>query len=786
MAKRKKKKWFARTKKERKATLREAWLSLQQGNLNAASQIAAQVVQQTQAKNENQQAQQLLAEVDFRRAMETRNPEQRLSHLENALTALPHEPRFHFYRGIALLQTDKAAAALQEFDLVAKTESQREGLAFFRQLARLSAKKSLTKESQISKAETNTLKLLEVFSKRPSKKLAETSLNEPLLGNPEIWKALLAMRHDKSAAPSLPLEEERETTPGKASGSKTTLAILTYYQGVAAMRKNETETAKTLWQQALSQGFTPPWNQKNVGLTLRQEFDDLAQAERWQEILKNFERLPANLNDDALNQVASHALFQQGHEQAEKGNWRKAVKYWQEASEKSHNRYLAQNLAIAQEQQGAWEEAAKEWREMLRRRPRKEGHPDYLSEKQVAAIWEHAATCYVNAYIDDEAVKCQRKAIQYDPQNLELRFKLISMLMPEGRGDSQTVIKELKAILDIAPEDIEALTQLAHLYRNDWRHDPLPLWKKILEIEPDNTEARKELAWSYVDKVLPQKRGFLSKIPPFKQRVEILEEGLTLLPNHPDLILALGIVHIDAHKDAQGRDYLLQAQKQAPKDAQIAAMVLQNLIHVHGDEDIEKIIPQIHQIPSLLPSFWVDQGRTALDHPKWARRFYEEALEHLNYIDLVSRASVLVDIYLSIPPGKHKDLRQTYIDKIVQEVPKSGAVEFIQAIATIDVEGNMGKAKRLLRQAKRRAKAANDNRLLQQIEAEEKALTMPPPPDALMDMLFNNMGGMGGKKGPKEMDDMLNEFMRQMESKHGKKEMERMIEDMLNDLEGGF
>ena len=507
------------------------------------------------------------------------------------------------------------------------------------------------------------------------------------------------------------------------------------------------------------------------------------QAERWQDVLKNFERLPANLNDEALNQVASLALFHQGYEQAEKGNWRKAVKYWQDASAKSHNRYLAQNLAIAQEQQGAWEEAAKEWREMLRRRPRKEGHPDYLSEKQVAAIWEHAATCYLNAYIDDEAVKCQRKAIEYDPQKLELRFKLISMLMPEGRGNADAVIKELKAILEIAPDNVEALTQLAHLYTNDWRYDPLPLWKKILELEPHNKEARKELAWSYVEKVLPQKPGYVSRILPFKQRVEILQEGLTILPDHPDLILALGIVHIDAHKDAQGRDYLMQAHNLAPQDAQIAAMVLQNLIHVHGDDDIEKIIPQIHQIPNLLPGFWIDQGRTALDHPKWARRFYDEALEQLKYIDLVSRASVLVDIYLSLPPGKYKELKQIYIDKIVQEVPKSGAVEFIQAIAAIDVEGNMGKVKRLLRQAKRRAKAANDARLLQQIEAEEKALTMSP--NTMMDMLFN-MSGMGGKKGPKQMDEMLNDFLYEMEGKYGKKEMERMIEDMLDDLEGGF
>ncbi|GAK55169.1 hypothetical protein U27_02001 [Candidatus Vecturithrix granuli] len=255
MARHKKKKWFARNAPEPKATLREAWLSLQQGNLNAAFQMTAQVLQQTQGAEEIQQAYQLLAEIHFRRALETQNPEKKLPHLENALAVLPQDPRFHFHYGIALLQTEKAAAALQEFDLVAKTEPKREGLAFFRQLALLSAKKPLAKNQQLSEAETNTLKVLELFTQRPSKKLTETPVNDPLLGNSQVWNALHAMRHDKTATPNLLPTEENA-----ARLSKAVSAILTYYQGVAAIRKEDVQTAKALWQQALAKGFTTPWN----------------------------------------------------------------------------------------------------------------------------------------------------------------------------------------------------------------------------------------------------------------------------------------------------------------------------------------------------------------------------------------------------------------------------------------------------------------------------------------------------------------------------------------------
>ncbi len=479
-----------------------------------------------------------------------------------------------------------------------------------------------------------------------------------------------------------------------------------------------------------------------------QEFLDLVEVQRWNEIVSKYHRLPSNLSDDTLDQIVSLALFHLGYAPAQKGKWKDALKYWGEAAQKANNRYLAQNLALAQEQLGRWAHAAQAWRDMLQRRPRKKDHPDYLAEKQVSAMWEHVAECYQNVYRDADAIECLRKAIQYAPDNVALRFKLVSVLMVEDHGDQEAAARELNSILEIEPDNVEALTQLAHYYKGHWKYDAAPLWRKIIALDPDNPEVKQELADSYVKKALPEKKPgwFSRKRTSYKQQVEILQEGLELLPDHPDLLVAFGIVHINAKKKTQAKEQFLRAYQVAPQNLVIVETVLQNLIHLKEDKLMEEMIPEIHTVPNLLPGFWVDQGITALDHKSWAQRFFDEALEHLNYTDKTTKAGVLVDIYMGIPEKKqHQDLRKLYMKRIEQEVPQSGALEYLEGFLVFARTHTTTKARRLIRKAKKLATAANDTGMLQHIEVAERMLSVPT--GDLMNILFQMEESLGGKGG---------------------------------------
>jgi len=747
MAKRKKKKRRKPKKQLSGSYLSEALTSLRQGDINAASNLASRVVQLTNKVSEVEQAQRILEEIHFRNAVNNQDLQKKLTDLTVTLKASPKDNRLHFHRGIALLQTGKAAEALKEFDLIAKTEPEREGLAYFRQLACLASKKTLGKAQNLSAAEANTLKLIKEFQKRPSEKVAGTIPEMPLLGNPEMWNMLLKMRHNKKFTPTEQLKELATTdTPKPVS------AILQYYQGIAAMREDNLNAARDLWQKALSKGVATKWSQKNLGLCIRQEFLDLVEAKRWDEIVNKFRRLPSTLNDKTLNQIVSLTFFHLGYAQAEKNKWKQAIKHWTEAAQKANNQYLAQNMALAREQLGQWARAADAWREMLRRKPRKQDHPDYLTDKQVATVWEHVVVCYLNAHMEEDAIDCLYKAVEYDSGNLTLRFKLVSMLMAEGYGDTEAAAGELKNILKVDPNNIEALTQLAHIYQ-DWEYDTIHLWKKIVELEPENTEARGELAQSYIKKVMPEDKpgGFFGRRSPYKQQLEVLQEGLEVLPDHPDLVAALGIVHTRAKKKKQAKEQFLRVYQLAPQDTHLVSLVLQNLIRLKENKPIEEMIPEIRTIPGLLPGFWVDQGTAALHHPSWARRFFDEALEQLNYTDKTTKAGVLVDIYLCIPPGRqHQAFRDTYMQKIKQEVPQSGALEYLEGYTLFSQTHNIKKARRLIQKAKKLAAAAKDTGVLQHIEVVENLLSTSP-----VDFINTLLRGMD--------EEMLEELIEEME-----------------------
>ena len=73
-----------------------------------------------------------------------------------------------------------------------------------------------------------------------------------------------------------------------------------------------------------------------------------------------------------------------------------------------------------------------------------------------------------------------RKRWSMTRENLERRFKLVSAFSAEGFGNQDAAIRELQTIIELDPDNIVALTQLAHFYKKVWRYDPQPPVEKNL------------------------------------------------------------------------------------------------------------------------------------------------------------------------------------------------------------------------------------------------------------------------------------------------------------------
>jgi tetratricopeptide (TPR) repeat protein len=703
--------------------LQEALRNLRRGNFDAVLTQAAGASRTIKDPATSQVAQELQAEAYFRKAMLSEQANQRLQHLDAALKHAPNAPRLHFHRGIVLWQLERLPEAVTELDTAAHREPQRPGLAYLRQLAHLAAGQPWD-AAGLSPAEANTLRLIQGLV-QPEAPAQPLSITEPLLGKgTEMWQALAEMRSNPAVAPGALLKVATDQNARKPISR-----LLHYYRGVAAMRQEERDVARAAWLTAQAAGLATPWLDDNLTALLRQQAVELAQEGRWQEVVTLIGRLSPTAEDRILAETAGLAYYHLGYAAAQEGKWQAAVEQWRKAEKLDGNRYVAQNLALAEEALNHWTQAAEAWRDMVRRRPRKADHPDYLTDVQVAALWSHAAECYEKTDDTNEIVVCLKNAVKHAPDDAALRLRLVDMLMELDRGDSAET--ELLELLELEPQNVEALTRLASLYEGWWDRDPAAIWKRVLAANPEHAEAREALADKYIEKARaesPRARFLLFGGGSEKEKIKLLEEGLQELPGHPKLLLELGTLYVRANNHKQGRAYLLQAYHAAPGDTRIVSSALHELLHARAGDAVEELLPAVRQIEGLLPGFWLDQGQMVLGcklDEAWAVRFFDEA------VALAGRpwvqdtlASLLLQVYEVAYEKGAKALARSYQQRIQTEVPNSGAVEYLEAHRLHHEELNVRAALNMLRKAIQIARRANDTGVLKLAEGIQSVLTM--------------------------------------------------------------
>ena len=325
----------------------------------------------------------------------------------------------------------RLAEALVELDATAARQPDRRGLAYLRALARIATGQPW-ETTGLTPAEGNTLRLVQgLVQGKPKRSGRRSCRSRCSARGTELWQALVAMRADATAAPAEQLKAALDQNTRKPVSR-----ILHYYKGVAAMRAGDRDAAQGAWLHAQSAGLTSPSLTENLTALLRGEAVELAQEGRWQDLVNLISRLPASGADRIVAETGSLAYYHLGYEAAQAGKWPIAAQHWRKANELDANRYLSQNLALAEEALENWLNAAEAWREMVRRRPRKEDHPDYLTDAQVAALWNHAAECYQHTELHGEVETCLRNAIKYAPDDTALRLRLADVLLEQQRGDA--------------------------------------------------------------------------------------------------------------------------------------------------------------------------------------------------------------------------------------------------------------------------------------------------------------------------------------------------------------
>ncbi len=692
-----------RTKKRVGPLLQQAVQHLRDKRTDRALKTASDGLKYASTEEEKQQASQVIAEAHFRLAM-LGDVSKQQSKLKQALTFTPDDARIRFYYGIALWREDNLSEALRELKFAARREPNRPGLQFLLQLANLANEKPWT-PSKLNPSETQTLQTID---KILSQRRANTSQLSLPSANTDIWKPLLDLYVGNEA----PLDTLQEL----ATKSKNThiKSILHYYEGVAAIRKGEGDHAKAAWTEAQRADVSAPWLKENLAYRLREQAADLSKEKKWAEITKLTSLTPDQLQDRILAETIGLAYFHLGYEQAQDKNWSRAAQYWRKSEQWSRNRYIAQNLALAEEALENWSRAAEAWRDMVRRRPRSKKSKDYLTDSQVSSIWAHLAECYSHSEDFEEVSNSLKNAVKYDETNLELRLDFARVQY--GNDREVAARNQFEAILEIDPNYIDALIPLAHIeLERNW-NDSIPLWRRVLKIQPKHSDAREGLAQAYLKKL--RETMWLGK----SALNRIAKEALADLPDHPLLLFGIGEKYQYLRDHKRSLEYYLRAYEAGPEDIRVIDMILQSLLEIGAEDELEALIPKVVKIPSLLPAFWFDLARKALrneEDTKWIKIYLEEAiaLADRDYVQDTLN-TLFMKAYELIERVAPDSLCRYFAQRIRKEVPNGGAVEFVKACEALDEEDERS-AKRWFNKAKKAARRAKDQKAVDFIEETE-------------------------------------------------------------------
>ena len=701
-------------------------LSLAEGAFAAANDPATEAA-----------ARRLVVEAHFRLAAVTTSDRQCLHHLDAALELAPESFRLRYHRAVTLCRLGRVAEAVPEFEALAAQDASRRDVATLYQLARAAMGQSGANDAT---AAAKADRLQTVLNDQPG--VEAQAPDEPVQDDTAVlWQTLRHMMERPKAAPVAQLRTLADSLEPTGAGT-----LAQYYLGVAAMRAGDAETGRSAWQAAAAAGMATPWSDANHEHVFREQAHALGREGRWQALVDLLQSHPqAPLPDSTMTELLSVAHAHLGHAAARANDWTAAAQHWQEVASGNVDRRLLQNLALADEALGNWSEAAATWRQVVRRRPRKQNHPDSLTDAQVAALWHHVVECYEHADDMDEALACLRTALKYAPEDLDLRLKAADIAMQSERDT--VAINELDRLLAIDPRHVPALERLASLYTDNWSRNPIPIWRRVLDIEPQHEEAREAIARWYVEDIEEEayRYGLLGPRSrrSRKERIARLQEGLKELPGHPALLVELGKQHAKSNQQARARSYLEQAWEAAPKKADIVSEAMHDLLHVGGGDIVTRLLPTVREIRGLLAAFWVEQGRSALQcklGQEWVDLFWQEAqalARQRRHGD--TPAYVLVKIFDAANAVKAPDVAAHYEARLRAEHPNSGVADYVDAYHAAHDQDDPDRAIRLLRKVQRTARRADEEGIADLAEEVIMLLTTPLDPLAGLLKLFGGM-----------------------------------------------
>lgn len=647
-----------------------------------------------------------LAEIYFRRAQKNlfQSPTQATADLVKAAELVPTDALYAYHAGLAYHREKDHAQALHWYREAFKRDSGFKRAALPLAIALLETGKKVEQDAVWALLDESQRLLLKADN-------AQDALSFIAQGD---WAGAQTALEAMLARSLPPLAE----------------AVVRYYLGVARHRQGDVTKALEYWQKAFNQGFDTPHLRENLALTYVQRAEEALRGGKLDEAQRYIQRgLEAAPDHPRLVDIHQYVALQNGYTFAEQGQWKKALAAWQSVknAQGPNARGLAANTALALERLERWSEAADAWREFVKRRSRKETSEYWLSDQQVARLWERISALYIRDGNAETAISTLQNALKYQPDDVTLGLSLIRCYLEVGRIDA--AYNQLDRVLKKHPQDVDALVLKAEMAENIPRRSPFP-----------------EMSISGIDEwKAVYATGDETYAPLAKQRLQTLYEELISAPmfwfTYDDIkrqiTEALEMFPDSHYLRARLVDFMLQHKAKMPEvRAQIAKIDLtdQDALHQLIDawhiakrpEEAAALLTQAHQLKPLDADFYLGIAGCALHRQQSdiAQLYFDNAVALTANED--ERKKVRSIIGFTFAQQGKADKAEAIWRDLLREDPAYGEAHLMLAVLEVQRQ-NVKAARSHLQSADKWARQHKDQEMLEHIESIRMLLDSPIP-----------------------------------------------------------
>jgi len=667
-------------------------------------------------QSSNVQSISALAQVYFRRGLKRiygQSPDLQagLSDLERATGLQPDDACYAYHLGLAAHRLGDLERALRAYQAARKGQNEFAHRAAYPLalvlLERGEDPASAPVWSALSVAEQAMLSEAGALRRRPY----TLSPNAPLL-----WRGLVALDTGDQEQALAALNSALEDTASPAEQK-----MAHYYLGVLAARDEDWDGARHHWNAAYAAGLETPRLTANLGEAYHRLAEErLAEGEAEGALVAAMEALRCKPGNKRLNGLLSQAHQRLAHEAASAGQWSIALEHWEAADEAEGGSFrLAYNLALAYEHAEKFLAAGEKWREALRRRPRRDDHPDAVGDEQVAQLWRRAAEAYSKAGEYDEAVRVCRQAVKWNPENTETHLALAEMLL--ANGQMQAAENELTRTLERDPDNIPALLRqgevLAAKGRWWYGRGPTTYWERVLELDPGHLAARQLLADFYQNEAeYNLSWGFYSRA------VEMYQKALEYQPRSGMLLAALGGCYLRMGDEASAQPYVEQALANAATELSVYDRIIHAWLDAGKPEQAWEVMEKAEAAVDVMPyQFYVAQAYYCIhDDSDLARPWLERAVEKAPpgepVLSMIGEMAVAAHAW---------EIALEYLKRAVAAGQATGQACLLLGVIAAQ-GGDRRAADRHWREAERIARQERDGELMERVQMARLLFSGPP------------------------------------------------------------